>query len=58
MPTSKKRAKHRLTPAQQHKRFLEAAKEAEVDPKAFDAAFKRLNLRNKATNISRKSRGT
>jgi hypothetical protein len=36
-----------LTPAAQHKRFLKAAKEADVDPAAFDAAFKRLDLRRK-----------
>jgi hypothetical protein len=46
---AKKKAK-RLTPAEQHKRFLEAAKEAEVDPKKFDDAFKRLNLRKRQSN--------
>jgi len=52
----KKRVKD--TPAAQHKRFLAAAKEAEVDPKAFDDVFKRLNLTKKSPAVIRKSRGT
>jgi hypothetical protein len=41
----KKRKAKRMTPAQQHARFVEAARQAEADeaPDAMDKAFKRLN---------------
>jgi hypothetical protein len=41
---AKKKAK-RLTPAEQHKRFVAMAKEVEADesPDALDKAFKRVN---------------
>jgi len=44
---TKKRAKHRLTPAQQHARFVEAAKTAEADeaPDAMDKALKKIDAR-------------
>ncbi len=37
----------RMTPEQQHARFVEAAKRAEVDeaPGAMDKAFKRLSIK-------------
>jgi hypothetical protein len=41
----KKRPKD--TPQKQHNRFLKAAEEAQVDPAAFDRAFKKLDLRKK-----------
>jgi hypothetical protein len=42
-----KALKKRMTPAEQHARFVEAAKKAEVDesPAAMDKAFKRINPR-------------
>ena len=41
---TKKRSIKRMTPAEQHARFIEAAKKAEADerPEAFDAVFKRV----------------
>jgi hypothetical protein len=42
--TRKKAPTHRLTPAEQHARFVEAAKKAGADerPEAFDKVFKRI----------------
>jgi hypothetical protein len=39
----------RLTPAEQHSRFVEAAEKAEADeaPDALDKAFRGLNVRSK-----------
>lgn len=52
MAAKKKRDKD--TPEQQHARFIEAAKEAEVDPAAFDSAFKKLDLRGKAPPLPKR----
>lgn len=49
---AKKRAKSkRLTPTEQHARFVEAAKNAEADeaPDALDKAFRRLNVAKSLT---------
>ena len=48
MKKPKSKAK-KLTPEEQHARFVEAAKKAEADesPEAMDRAFKRLNPRHK-----------
>lgn len=45
-----------MTPAEQHARFVEAAKEAEADerPEVFDAAFKQIAL---AKRIAKPKRG-
>lgn len=45
---TKKKAK-RMTPAEQHARFVEAAKKAKADesPDALDKAFKKINPRKK-----------
>jgi hypothetical protein len=39
--------KKRMSPAEQHARFLKAAVEVQVDPAAFDRAFKKVDLRKK-----------
>jgi hypothetical protein len=46
-PKAKKKSK-RLTPVEQHARFVTAAKEAEADesPNAMDNAFRQMNLKN------------
>ena len=51
----KKAKKSLITPAQQHARFVEAAKKAEADesPDALDKAFKRLAPRMKKTVAQR-----
>lgn len=49
----KAKTKHkRLTPAEQHARFVEAAKKAEADesPEAMDKAFKRLRVTRKSSS--------
>lgn len=40
----KRKTAKRMTPAEQHARFVEAAKNAEADerPEAFDSVFKRI----------------
>jgi hypothetical protein len=57
MPKAKRKAKSkRMTPAEQHARFVAAAKEAEADetPDALDKAFKKLNTRAIKKVASRK----
>jgi hypothetical protein len=50
MPKKKPKSK-RLTPAEQHARFVEAAKAAEADesPNAMDKAFRRLKVTRKSS---------
>jgi hypothetical protein len=47
----KKKRKSKLTPAEQHARFVETAKKAEADeaPDAMDRAFKRLKITRKSS---------
>ena len=49
MPKGKKPKTKRMTPAQQHARFVEAAEKAEADeaPDAMDKALKRLKVTQK-----------
>jgi hypothetical protein len=51
MKTTRKRSTKRMTPAEQHARFIEAAKKAEADerPAAFDKVFKSMQIRRKTT---------
>ena len=55
-PKSKAKAKAKDTPAKQHARFLETAREvgASDDPKDFDKAFKKVS-RSTAKHSTRKS---
>jgi hypothetical protein len=48
--------KNRMSPAQQHARFVEAAKKAEADesPDALDKAFKTINPRKVISKIGPK----
>jgi hypothetical protein len=49
-----KRKSKRMTPAEQHARFVEAAKKSEADesPDAMDKAFKKLTLKNGSSKRS------
>ena len=51
MPKKKPKAK-RMTPAEQHARFVEAAKQAEADEAsdAMDKAFKKLKVTRKPSS--------
>lgn len=48
---TKKRPNRRMTPEEQHARFVETAKKADADeaPDAMDKAFKRLKLTRKSS---------
>ena len=51
-PKKKRPKAKRLTPEEQHARFVETAKQAEADeaPDAIDKAFKRLKLTRKSSS--------
>jgi hypothetical protein len=54
MPKGKKPKTKRMTPAQQHARFVEAAEKAEADeaPDAMDKAIKKLDFTRKPSSPS------